>query len=110
MTGPRIFEPETGLNDVSSCFSGIQQSTKLTHDVVTLRYNGAVYSGQAVKHGFDTELDKYGNRYEGQWYLDEKVGQGKLMFQDGSSYEGNWRAGKFHGQGTLKYSIAESES
>jgi hypothetical protein len=56
-----------------------------------------------MKHGFGTEVDKYGHRYEGQWQLDEKAGQGKLTFIDGSTYEGGWKSGKFHGIGTLTY-------
>ena len=68
---------------------------------MTLKYDGSVYTGQVIKQGFGTEVDRYGNRYEGQWCADERSGQGKMTFIDGSSYEGSWKAGKFHGIGTL---------
>lgn len=70
-------------------------------ETVTLRYDGAVYTGQVMKHGFGTEVDRFGNRYEGQWSTDERSGQGKMTFIDGTTYEGSWKAGKFHGIGTL---------
>ena len=54
-----------------------------------------------IKHGYGNEIDRYGNRYVGQWSMDERAGQGKMTFIDGSTYEGNWKAGKFHGIGTL---------
>jgi len=34
-------------------------------ETVTLKYDGSVYTGQVIKHGFGTEVDRYGNRYEG---------------------------------------------
>ena len=72
-------------------------------DVVTLKQDGSVYMGQVLKHGFGEEVDRFGNRYEGRWHMDEKRGQGKMTFIDGSTYEGNWEAGKFEGQGMLTY-------
>lgn len=72
-------------------------------DQATLQYNGTTYVGQVVKHGSGVETDKFGNRFEGLWLLDEKSGQGKLAFIDGSTYEGGWKNGKFHGIGTLTY-------
>ena len=73
-------------------------------DVTTLKNDGAVYTGQVVKHGFGKEVDKYGNLFEGQWYMDKTHGQGKRTYKDGSTYEGAWNAGKFNGQGTLTIS------
>ena len=75
-------------------------------DVTTLKYDGAVYTGQVIKHGFGKEVDKFGNLFEGQWYMDKTHGQGKKTYKDGSTYEGAWNAGKFNGQGTL--TISES--
>ena len=72
-------------------------------DVSTLKYDGSVYTGQVAKHGFGKEVDKFGNVYEGQWYIDKQQGQGKKTYIDGSTYEGAWKEGKFHGQGTLIY-------
>ena len=43
-------------------------------EVVTLKYDGSVYTGQVIKHGYGTEMDMYGNLYEGQWLMDEKTG------------------------------------
>lgn len=68
---------------------------------MTLKYDGAVYTGQVLRHGYGSEVDRYGNRYEGQWSLDERSGQGKMTFIDGTTYEGNWKSGKFHGIGIL---------
>lgn len=82
---------------------GVAVATSGVREVITLSYDGSVYTGQVLKHGFGTEVDKHGNRYEGQWSMDEKSGQGKLTFIDGSTYEGSWKQGKFHGQGTLTY-------
>jgi len=41
-------------------------------DVTTLKYDGSVYTGQVVKHGFGKEVDKFGNIYEGQWSMDKQ--------------------------------------
>ena len=43
-------------------------------ETVTLKYDGSVYTGQVIKHGFGIEVDMYGHRYEGQWQMDEKTG------------------------------------
>ena len=72
-------------------------------DVTTLKQDGSVYTGQVVKHGFGKEVDRFGNSFEGQWYMDKQHGQGKKAYIDGSTYEGAWSSGKFHGQGTLIY-------
>ena len=80
-----------------------EQKNYFTLDVTTLRYDGAHYTGQVAKHGFGKEVDKFGNTYEGQWFMDKQQGQGKKTYIDGSTYEGAWLAGKFHGQATLIY-------
>ena len=35
---------------------------------------GTSYTGQVLRHGFGTEVDREGNKYEGQWHLNEKAG------------------------------------
>lgn len=85
----------------SNLSSGGQHFAMTTLEAVTLKYDGAVYTGQVMKHGFGTEIDRFGNCYEGQWSSDERSGQGKMRFIDGSTYEGSWKAAKFHGIGTL---------
>lgn len=66
--------------------------------------DGSVFVGQVLKHGFGTETDRFGNRYEGQFNLNSMSGQGKMTFIDGSTYEGSWCNGRFNGQGALTYS------
>ena len=47
----------------------INKVTAASDGVVTLKLeNGTIYTGQVVRHGFGTEVDKSGNKYEGQWH------------------------------------------
>ncbi len=72
-------------------------------EVVCLRFDGSIYTGHVIKHGYGTQVDKFGNKYEGQWHLNQMGGQGRITFIDGSRYEGGWSNGKFHGQGSLTF-------
>uniref|UniRef100_A0A8C3SMT7 MORN repeat containing 1 n=1 Tax=Chelydra serpentina TaxID=8475 RepID=A0A8C3SMT7_CHESE len=43
---------------------------------------------------------KNGEKYEGDWILDQRQGHGVLHCADGTVYEGQWRNDVFNGQGT----------
>eukprot|EP00920_Eleutheroschizon_duboscqi_P022717 GHVT01055325.1.p2 GENE.GHVT01055325.1~~GHVT01055325.1.p2 ORF type:complete len:111 (+),score=1.63 GHVT01055325.1:401-733(+) len=46
---------------------------------------------------------KDGSIYEGEWYDDERSGQGMLKLTTENRYEGSWRNGKKNGPGKFYY-------
>ncbi len=42
-----------------------------------------------------------GRRYEGEFFEDDKEGDGVLIFPDGTKYIGTWKKDKEHGEGTM---------
>ena len=70
------FSSERRKSKASSSFDTANQNiinnkvtTVASDGVVTLKLdNGTIYTGQVVRHGFGTEVDRSGNKYEGQWH------------------------------------------
>jgi len=48
--------------------------------------DGSKFVGHMVKHGFGIHTDSQGNEYCGDWFIDQRHGQGKLTFADGSCF------------------------
>lgn len=46
-----------------------------------------------------------GEKYEGDYYNDQKNGVGKMTYADGNTYEGEWRNDKRQGYGKYTYNI-----
>lgn len=44
-----------------------------------------------------------GNVYKGEYFEDERHGQGRMEWTDGSVYEGEWQNGIQHGWGKMIY-------
>jgi hypothetical protein len=42
-------------------------------------------------------------KYEGQWKLSKKHGEGVMAFQDGKKYNGEYVNDKKHGMGTIEW-------
>ena len=51
------------------------------------------------KHGEGVQNWVNGNKYVGQYWMNEITGQGKYTWADGKSYEGSWKNGQRNGQG-----------
>ena len=74
--GGGSFSSERRKSKASSSFDTANQNiinnkvtTVASDGVVTLKLdNGTIYTGQVVRHGFGTEVDRSGNKYEGQWH------------------------------------------
>ena len=47
---------------------------------------------------------KYKCRYEGDWYLDSKQGQGNYVWASGDKYEGEWFKDEHNGYGVFQWS------
>lgn len=99
-------EGEIAIPDYS-CYRG-QVSKNQPHGKGIIVYNdGLVYKGD-FKHGqrhgvgqmYRKESDVVVYHYEGNWYENEKHGEGEEM-TDGKKYKGHFHLGKRHGQGHL---------
>ncbi len=44
---------------------------------------------------------RYGDSYEGYWWLGEYDGPGRKEYANGDWYDGEWKEGKMHGEGTF---------
>lgn len=71
--------------------------------------NGAMFMGEAIKHGvgilFDTDVETMQTlTYKGEFKYDKRDGLGHQSYKDGSNYNGNWHQDKPHGSGTLTLS------
>jgi hypothetical protein len=68
-------------------------------------FNGEGYRGERkglLRHGKGTYIFEDGARYDGNWYLHQMSGYGKLYFPSGKlAYEGEWSHDCLHGKGRL---------
>merc|ERR1711988_542633 len=69
--------------------------------------DGSIYKGQwanDVQEGLGTWMSKDGkSKYDGNWHLGLRYGQGTYTWTDGGSYSGGWVEDKREGKGTMKY-------
>jgi hypothetical protein len=66
--------------------------------------DGSKYVGEFwhnERHGQGTYTYSNGAKYVGEWRDGKRHGQGTLTFPDGEKYVGEWRDGKRNGQGTF---------
>ncbi|KAH3765667.1 hypothetical protein Pelo_2465 [Pelomyxa schiedti] len=76
-------------------------------DLVTV-YEGNWEKGK--KHGKGTYTDpKTGDTYVGNFVMDHKCGEGRMMFQDGGTYIGWWDRDKFHGKGVRLFADGQRQ-
>jgi len=52
---------------------------------------------------FGSKTYSGGEKYIGEWFNDQKNGQGKYIWPDGENYVGQFKDGLYHGQGTYTY-------
>lgn len=55
------------------------------------RYEGEIEESQGKRHGKGTMFYNTGERYIGEWNMDQETGHGIKYFADGNKYEGNKR-------------------
>ena len=52
-------------------------------------------------HGFGIGTWPNGDRYEGDWVNGQRTGQGKYFYSGGGVYTGEWKNNNRHGEGTM---------
>lgn len=70
MMATKCSQPEALRQTLQSAMAASKQPSSGSmldsgSEVVSLRYDGSVYMGQVIKHGYGTQVDKFGNKYEG---------------------------------------------
>ena len=70
--------------------------------------NGAMFVGEAIKHGIGILFDKDPTTnqtltYKGEFKYDMRDGTGQQIYKDGTVYNGNWKKDKPHGFGILLF-------
>lgn len=72
-----------------------------------LLYEGEWLDGKRHGEGMlsiEKSNKNYEKRYDGEWKVNYKWGQGNGYYADGGYYEGEWQCSKRHGYGTMWYS------
>jgi hypothetical protein len=55
------------------------------------------------KHGYGEFAWESGNKYTGNYHLDDRQGYGTMSWTDGSKYQGHWVKGVQHGIGLMAF-------
>lgn len=69
---------------------------QINYEKIRHGYGLQIYNGQRNNDGILT-------KYEGNWSMNKRQGQGYAMYADGSSYKGQFKGELHDGQGTFKW-------
>lgn len=65
------------------------------------KYDGEWFADERAGKGVMTYAN--GDKYDGYWSNDERSGKGKMTWSNGNVYDGSWLNGKMHGKGVMTY-------
>ena len=83
--------------------SGIWKKDQLMSGQGLVRYKYRYSSKELETKDNESNFERTGDEYEGNFSNGLFNGQGKLTYQDGDTYDGEFLSGKKHGQGTYSY-------
>lgn len=91
------------LSTITNPFDKLEKTTcPMCRKEVEYYYTGPLLFGKphTLDDGlFGIQWPKYGIKYEGEFKMGQRNGQGKYTWPDGGIYEGGFKNGKRHGQG-----------